>query len=268
MAGDRATGGEPLRTPVRFVKDVGPQTALLLGKLGIHTARDLLLHFPHRYEDRTQIRPIAQLRHGERVTVLGCLAGSESVRTRNGKFLFKAYLEDESGVLELVFFNQWHLQRVFGRLRGRWLAVYGPVEVSPWGRVMKSPDWEELDDADDPARSACIVPVYPLTEGLSQKTVRRAIGNALASFLDYVPEPLPAALRARHRLMPIRDALRNIHQPEEASKLDLARRRLVFEEFFLLQLALARRKHTQQEAKPGISFPLDPDFDRRFRQSL
>ncbi|MBI3945951.1 MAG: ATP-dependent DNA helicase RecG, partial [Armatimonadetes bacterium] len=231
------------------------------------TAGDLVLHFPHRYEDRSQLRPIVELRDGEKVTVVGQLAGSEAVRTKNNKFLFKAYLQDDTGILELVFFNQWYLKKVFSRLNGRWLSVYGTVEVSPWGIVMKGPDWEELDEQ-DPARQARIMPVYPLTEGLYQKTVRRVVLNALALCLDHVPELLPEAVRARHRLVDIRTALKNIHEPEDAGKLDLARRRLVFEEFFWLQLALAVRKRTLQEEKPGIAFPLGEDFDGRFAAAL
>ncbi len=257
----------PLNTPACFVKGVGPSTALLLAKRGIQTAGDLLLHFPHRYDDRTQLRRIAQLRDGEKVTVIGRLAGCEGTRTKKGRFLIKAYLSDDTGTLELVFFNQWFLKNTFTRLHGKWLSAYGAVEVSPWGVRMANPEWEELDE-EDPLHSARITPVYPLTEGLYQKTVRRVVQNALALCLDHVAELLPEAMRARHRLVGIREALLNIHHPEDAGKLDLARRRLVFEEFFFLQLALAMRKRNLQEDKPGIAFPLADDFDRRFQAAL
>ncbi|HOQ29187.1 MAG TPA: DNA helicase RecG, partial [Armatimonadota bacterium] len=161
----------PLDTPIQYVKGVGPQGALLLGKLDIQTAGDLILHFPMRYEDRREQRKIAALRDGEKVTVCGRLIGCEATRTKNGRFLLKAFIEDGTGTLELVFFNQWFLKKTFARLHGRWITVYGTVEVSPWGVRMASPEWSEMDE-DDPAGSARITPVYPLTEGLYQKRLR------------------------------------------------------------------------------------------------
>lgn len=257
----------PLDTPIQYVKGVGPQGALLLGKLDIQTAGDLILHFPMRYEDRREQRKIAALRDGEKVTVCGRLIGCEATRTKNGRFLLKAFIEDGTGTLELVFFNQWFLKKTFAKLHGRWINVYGTVEVSPWGVRMASPEWGEMDE-DDPAGGARITPVYPLTEGLYQKRLRDIIKNALALCLDHLPELLPADLRARHHLIGIREAMWNIHHPEDSGKLDLARRRLVFEEFLFLQLALAMRKHALQDEKPGITFPLDPGFMERFESAL
>ena len=262
-----ARSSDPLSTPVQFVKGVGPQLAMLLGKRAIQTAGDLLLHFPHRYEDRSRLKPISALKNGEKVTVLGRLIGCENTRTKNGRFLFKALIEDDTGVIETVFFNQWYLSKTFSRLQGKWLAVYGTVEVSPWGVRMAGPDWEEIDE-DDPGAKARITPVYPLTEGLYQKTVRKVVGNALDLCLEHVPELIPEEVRVRHNLVGTREALLNIHRPEDAARLDLARRRLVFEEFFWLQLALAMRKRNLQDEKPGIAFPLDGGFDDRFAAAL
>ncbi|HEX3000089.1 MAG TPA: DNA helicase RecG, partial [Armatimonadota bacterium] len=105
MSVARNTNQDPLTTSVQFVKGVGPNLAMLLGKRGIQTVADLLAYYPYRYENRGDQQPIAQLRDSGKVTVIGRLSGSEGVRTNNGKFLFKAYLEDGTGILELVFFN-------------------------------------------------------------------------------------------------------------------------------------------------------------------
>src|SRR3954454_14357128 len=231
-------------TPVQFVKGVGPRVALTLQKLGLQTVQDLLYHFPHRYEDRSNFRPLRLLAHGETVCTSGTLVGLDAQRAqRRNLWIIKAMIKDETGAAELVFFNQFWLRDVMGRLKGKPISVYGTVQRSGGLPQFHHPDWEELVDEGDSIHVNRIVPIHPLTEGLSVKTLRQAIYNAVEPYARLAPDLLPVALKRRLDLMEVGEALVQIHYPDNKIRLEEARRRLVFDELFLLQTALALRKH-------------------------
>ena len=268
------TAQKPIRSPdldmdVRFVKGVGERLAKIMGKIGIFTARDLLTHFPHRHEDRTHFRQISQLKHGETATIRGKVLVADNLRTpRTQTLLTRVAIQDDSGVASLVWFNQWYLKNRFVKLLGKDIIAYGTAQFSSRGIEITNPEWEGVDDGADPLSSNRIVPVYPLTEGLYQGTVRRIIYQMLDKFMPVVDDVLPTELLDRRDLVDARTALRNIHFPESQVALAAARHRLVYEEFFLLQIALALRKQNITSGQPGITFAVAPECTKAFYESL
>ncbi len=240
-----------------------------MGKLGIFTARDLLTHFPARYEDRSQFLKLSQIRPGDTSTVRGVVVNSENLRTpKSHTLLTRVAIQDGTGVASLIWFNQHYLQARFGKLRGKEIIVYGTAQYSNRGLEIVNPEWEEVDDTGDSMATGRIVPVYPLTEGLFQNTVRRAIYRALDTFLPVVGDVLPQQMMDKRDLVDVQCALKNIHFPESQKALDAARFRLVYEELFLLQLALALRKQNITAAQPGIVFEVAPEYTKAFYDSL
>lgn len=248
-----------LETEVQYVKGVGTKLAQVLSKLNLYTLGDLLFHLPRRYEDRRQFRKIAHARAGDAITVSGKLVTVDNVKVRN-LTLTKAYLDDGSGVLELVWYNQPYMKDTLNKLRNSQIVAYGVVKESPYGLQMETPEWEDLPDGADPDSLLSvnrIVPIYPLTEGIRQKRMRQIIWNAV-QYAHLAPEILPRSVRERLGLMPIQHALQQIHFPDSEQAIDPARQRLVFEEFFLMQLGVGmQRQRTRQER--GIAMRIDAD---------
>jgi len=257
-----------LDTEIQYVKGVGPRLAEVLGKLGIRTARDLLVHFPRRYEDRTHFARIASLEHGETATILGTVIGADNVQTRGRLVLTKVVVDDGSGSVVLTWFNQKFRKEQFLKLKGREIVAYGTVQAGRWGVEITSPEWELHSEDTDPLSSGRVVPVYPLTEGIFQINLRKIISGALDLYVPLVEETLPEDLRNRLDLLDAAEAIRNIHFPESEAALDAARKRLVFEELFLLQLALAMRKRGIEAPGRGISFEIPADLDEELRRLL
>jgi ATP-dependent DNA helicase RecG len=248
-----------LETEVQYVKGVGTKLAQVLSKLNLYTLGDLLFHLPRRYEDRRQFRKIAHARPGDAVTVSGKLVTVDNVKVRN-LTLTKAYLDDGSGVLELVWYNQPYIKDTLTKLRNSQIVAYGIIKESPYGLQMETPEWEDLPDGADPDSLLSvnrIVPIYPLTEGIRQKRMRQIIWNAV-QYAHLAPEILPRSIRERLGLMPIQQAIAQIHFPDSEQAIDPARQRLVFEEFFLMQLGVGmQRQRTRQER--GIAMRIDAD---------
>jgi ATP-dependent DNA helicase RecG len=244
-----------LSTEVKFLKGVGPRNATALGKIGLFTVEDVLYHLPRRYEDRSHLPPIGQLHAGQFATVRGKLVSVEARPTNRGMVILKAVLRDRTGQISLTWFNQPWIRRILEEHEGDVLA-YGMIKANTFGIEMSNPEWEAILDDDDQEDFTRIVPVYPKTEGLPQKVVRKAARSAVEHFLQFVDDPLPLELRRRNRLRDLRWCLQQIHMPDsEPDRLE-ARKRLVFEEFFYLQVALAmRRAETRQEL--GIAFPIE-----------
>ncbi len=257
-----------LDTEVQYVKGVGPRIAGMLVKLNIGTAGDLLHHFPRRYEDRTHFARVASLQHGETATVRGTVLGADNVSTRGRLVLTKVVIDDGTGSLVLTWFNQKFRKEQFTKLRGREIVAYGTVQAGRWGVEMPSPEVEIFSEQGDPLSTGRVVPVYPLTEGLFQITLRKVIYGMLDAYLPLIEETLPEDLRNRLDLMDAQEAIRNIHFPESDEARLAARKRLVFEELFLLQLALAMRKRGIEAPGQGIAFNIPPDLKDQLRKIL
>lgn len=264
------TGAGGLQTHVQFVKGVGPRYSTVLAeKLGIVTVEDLLLHFPHRYEDRRRFRPLGQIQHGETLVTSGIVVGANVERSpKRGMTLMKAVIRDQSGHAELVFFNQHWLQNVFNRIKGRQVSVFGTAQRTGGLLSFQHPEWEELSGDDDSIHLHRIVPVHPATEGLTAKIIRNMVWQALDRYGHLVEEVLPREIVQKCRLAPLEQSLREVHFPQTESGLEAARRRLVFDELFRMQTALAFRKHSMAEVAPGIIFRVDDAQMAEFRRTL
>lgn len=247
-------GKTGLNDRVEGLKGVGPKRAKMLAKLGIRTIGDLLGHFPRDYRDRSQIIQIGSLEPGD-AAVKATVTKQPEVRLHRKLSITRATVTDGTGTLDLVWYNQPYMKNA---LRPGQYMFSGNVTNRMGRFIMESPEYEEITDR-ELLSGARIVPVYPLTEGLSQKFMRRIIKNALELCEKGLPtqELLPDPVILAYNLYPRHKAVYNIHYPVSAEGFFTARRTLVFTEFFLLQTSLfAIRGRTQ--AQPGITFT-DPE---------
>jgi ATP-dependent DNA helicase RecG len=234
-----------LATPLQFLTGVGPQRAKLLARLGLVTVEDAIFHLPARHEDRSHLVPFRHMAPGEARTATGTVAGISPAPRGRPRAPLQVLLRDGSGFLNAIWFNQPYLERVF--TRGQRLIVHGKVQ--PYGNgplQMQVKDFEIVEEcADETLHVGRLVPVYRLTQGLTQRPMRTLIKRLVDQYADEVEEPLPESLRARRRLLPLSNALRTAHFPVREADLAAARRRLVFDDFVLLQLGLAIRRQRE-----------------------
>jgi ATP-dependent DNA helicase RecG len=244
-----------LASPVQFVKGVGPQRAEALAREGVTTLEDLLFHLPMRYEDRTALARIADLRPGMKVSVAGTIAVAGLRRARR-LTLYEVRLEDGTGRLKALWFNQPFLKDTLPR--GAQVVLYGTVEPDAYGSrqlMMSSPQYEKVESEDAAGvHTGRIVPVYEKLGPLTGKALRRILLRLAQQVPDDLPDPLPPDLRERLAVIPRAEALRRIHRPREDDDLALlnasrspAHRRLILEEFFLFQLGHALQHQARQE---------------------
>ncbi len=246
-----------LNTPIQYVKGVGPKLSKLFEKISIFNVMDLLLTPPRRYEDRANIPNISSITAGTLVTVKGKVLYTDTKKTRTGMSITKVLVSDGTGKIALVWFNQPWLGKKLNNYEGDIIA-YGTAREpgTDFFLEIHSPEWEPLDDDGTEENFAKIVPIYPLTEGLSSKLFRRVILNALDIYGTHIQDALPAAIRRKHQLVHLKDALHTIHNPSSLKDIDVARKRLVVEEFLYLQLGLTLQKlSTKQEV--GFSNKID-----------
>ena len=227
-----------LDQPVTRLQGVSATYAKRLERLGVLTIRDLLFLLPRRYDDYSRLKSIEQLRYGDEVTIIGTIWDTKTRQVRNGLQITTCILADGTGTIEVSWFNQPYLA---SRLRpGREIVISGKVEEYLGRLTFQSPVWEPLER--EQLHTARLVPVYPLTEGISARWLRRLIRNTLDHYVSYVLDPLPAHLRSQEQLLDLASALRFIHFPRDQASLEQARRRLCFEEFLLVQLGVLRKR--------------------------
>ena len=244
-----------LTTDVRYIKGIGEQRAKALGKLDIRTLRDLISWFPRRYEDRTVLRPIAELPEDAPACCAAMIASVPTVtHIRKGMDLIKLRAVDETGVLDVTFFNQTWLKN---NLRpGETCVFYGRAEGRGAHRKMVSPVVEPEGRREVTGR---IVPVYPLTAGVSQLVLRRSIRQGLDDCAAILPDILPDSVRRDHQLCHAGFAFENIHFPTSPEALDLSRRRLAFEELVLFAIGLQRLRRRRVTVSVPPCAPVDMD---------
>lgn len=224
-----------LETPLRALPGVGDARARALERLGLRTAGDLLRHYPRDYEDRTKRYAISAAPEGEAVCVAAMVAEPPHLsRIRKGLELIKVRAVDAAGSMTMTFFNQSYVKDALQT--GETYVFYGRVEGPPGRRGMTNPVFEREDRARFTGR---IMPVYPLTAGISNNLLAGLAERCLEGCAGDVPDTLPPELRRTHDLAELEFALRNVHFPEGPEALTLARRRLVFEELFLFACGLA-----------------------------
>jgi ATP-dependent DNA helicase RecG len=248
-----------LSTPLQFLKGVGPRKAADFARAGLHTVEDLLYRFPLRYEDRSRLQTIAALREGQTVAISGDVITCGLRGTRRPGFrIFEALLRDASGTVRLAWFNSAYLR---DQIRaGQRLVVYGTFERNPYsGLQITNPQFEIVEaDEVETLHTGRIVPVYERARSITPKMQRKLVAEALDPLGDDLPDPMPAAVRARLALPPRHEALRLAHFPAADANLDElnrfrspAQRRLITEEFFRFQVGLLlRRREADAERKP------------------
>ncbi len=243
----------PLEAPLTTLPGIGPKLAETMGRLGLHQVGDLLWHLPARYQDYSNLRTIKELRIGEDITVKATVHSLYSRRTRTGKKLTTAKLFDRTGTIQATFWNPYIDKYLFPE---RTYYFSGKVKSVGGQRVLDNPEFEIASD--DPTHTARIVPIYPLTEGLSPRVLRRHIRQVVETWADRLPDPLPPDLRQRLDFPSIGEALRQVHFPENERELQRARRRLAFEELLIIQLGVLGQ-HRAWQSKPAQPVPLSDE---------
>ena len=224
-----------LSTSVRYIKGIGEKKAQALGKLGVFSLYDLLSYFPARYEDRTKFCPIAAAPEGEGVCIRALVADTPRlVRVRRGMELVKFRAVDESGSVDITYFNQNYVKDNLAR--GDSVCFFGKVENNGSRRSMVNPAYEKEDKPR--GVTGCILPIYRINAALNQRTLRDAVRQGLDACAAGLPEILPEEIRVRNALARAPYAFETVHFPPDFDALAIARRRLVFEELFILACAL------------------------------
>jgi ATP-dependent DNA helicase RecG len=246
-----ARGKVYLDMPVNYLKGVGPVRAESLRRLGIVTARDLLFHIPHRYEDASTITPIASLETGMDGTIIGRVISKGIIPTRRGLRIFQAVLQDDSGMIEASWPGQPFLDRTIEK--GDMMLLTGPVRFFH-GRQLQPREYIQLGKDEDDIRGGKVLAVYPATEGLSFKVIRGIIDTHLESLLPLVKEYLPDEILRGAGLPSLRDAIRMVHRPKTIAEGTRGRARLAFEELLFVHVLHRRANALKRAKRTGIAF--------------
>jgi len=233
-----------LNSPVTAIQGIGPRNAQSLSRLSIFSLRDMLYHFPRRYDDYSRLQPINRLKYGEEVTVIGTVQNITTRPIKSGKFsIVEAIVSDGSGSLRITWFNQtWIAKRL---MKDAHIVFSGRVDQYLGRLVMNNPEWEHIDRQQ--LNTNRIVPVYPLTAQISQRWLRNQINQLVSFWAPRLPDPVPNKLLQSANLVGRTTALMQIHFPDSWEDLRAAQERLAFDEVFLLQLGVLRQKRSWQE---------------------
>ncbi len=244
-----------LETPIEELPGVGRVTAQSFRRLGVRTVQDMLYHFPHRYDDYTSQKKIADLEAGAVETVVASVSDIRTFGMKSGGQALEVLVSDDSGDLKAVFFRQAWLAKQFSV--GARIVLSGKVTLDPYKgmRQMTGPDWEPFSD-DELIHTGRLVPVHPLTKGLYERNARTIIKRVIDWAAPVVQDYLPALVRERANLMPLPQALAQMHFPTDKEQLERARRRLGFDEFLFIQIGVLQRKLLWQ-GEHGYPMPLN-----------
>ena len=237
-----------LSDPVTILKGVGPAKAKQFANLNIFTLRDLICHFPRGYEDRTQLVPIEKLQPDVPACFRAMVMNTpRTSHIRKGLDITRVQLADHSGRLNVTFFNNKYVSD--NLLYGHEYIFYGAVSGDFVGYSMTNPVFEALDST--PVTTRRILPIYPLTAGLTNAAMLKAVRQALA-VCDPPAEILPAAVREKYGILPAERAYFAIHEPKDMAEAEQAKKRLIFEEFFVFSagLSLMRAARAEKKAEP------------------
>lgn len=241
-----------INSDIKYLKGVGEKRAALLAKLGVRTLGDILTLYPRAYEDWSKITPIKDAPIGENVCIRA-VAGQtcRENRVRKGMTIYKREITDGESLLEIAFFNnKYAAESIEG---GKEYLFFGKITGKGYFRSMTAPEFVEFDG------TANLRPIYPQTAGLNSRAIGKLVMNALEAC--EVEDPVPEDIRQAYCLMGKREALKNIHAPESADMLSEARRRLIFEELFLLELGLLRLKSKNRK---GTATAMEHDYTEDF----
>lgn len=242
-----------LAVSIEFLKGVGPRRAALLRKLGIYTVRDLLFAAPRDYEQRPAPAPIAGVVENEAAVICGRVVSSTVIRPNRRLNILKAIVADNSGAIGAVWYNQAHLQANF--MAGRSIVIFGRVERRYSGCEIIVQDYEFADAPSDEG----LLPVYALTANLNQKSMRRLVAAAWEHYSPCLTDDLPERLLAAHNLLPLKQALYQMHFPSDMAGVEQGRRRLAYEELLVTQLTVLQNRlpGAEQKVQRVATLPAD-----------
>lgn len=254
-----------LTKPVQFLKGVGPQRAELLQRLGLRVAMDLLFYFPRDYRDMSELRTIDELEENSSVSVCGHVEEVELRNTGPGRSVLVILVRQDDQYLRAVWFNQPFMR---DRLRqGQRVLLSGEPRWKGGRWELAHPRVESLaDDQEEPTGQ--ILPIYPSTDGLSQFHLRRIVQQVVEECVSEVEEVFPPSYLNRHALQPLREALPQIHFPDSQDSLEKARRRFIYQELLVLQLAVALRRLRLTAHHRAAELPVSAQIDARIRRLL
>jgi len=247
-----------LNQKVQVLKGVGSAKSLALAKLNIFTINDLITHYPRRYEDRSVIKKIANTVTGNLETISGAIINITESNVRRGLKLVKVTVGDETGFIQLVWFNQPFIKKQFSI--GKKIIATGKVSYSYGQLAMNNVEYEILDEQEANHRNR-IVPVYAANEVITQKFLRQLVNEVLGNF-SFLEETIPKGVLEEYQLISREQALRNIHFPDNNNDLAKARERLVFEELYLIQCGLAIMKIKNKTGNLGIKHLLNSTLSK------
>lgn len=240
------------------LKGVGEKVGDKLAKLGIHTLKDMIEHYPREYEDRRKITPISECQLDESNNILAKVCSKPQLTKKGSKVLVSFRVKDESESLMITFFGQAYMKNNFKL--GETYLFYGKVKHKYGYHEMESPEYQKVNDAHHLNTVAKITPIYPATQKLSQKIIRGLIETCLNEVLPSVEDHLPERIRQQYDLVQKKEALQGIHFPKDSEHFFQARKRLVFEELFMLQLSLYQLKADFAKKLMGISHQITSEL--------
>jgi ATP-dependent DNA helicase RecG len=260
----RIAPSSSLDSPITVLKGISPTLAAKFAKLGVKTVKDMLYFFPRRHLDYSQRRAVSELGAEVEQTIVATVWEAREVAL-GGRRGTEAIVGDETGNIRAVWFNQPYLAK---RLRtNTQIVLSGKVSLFKGRKVLESPEWETLE-AEDLTHTGRLVPLYPLTEGLNPRRVRKLVKEAVAQWSPQLVDFLPQEVRDRRSLVDLPQAIQQAHYPDSEQRKDEARRRLAFDELFLIQLGVLARKQEWQEGQRGNPFQIDDPLLERFLSSL
>ena len=238
-----------LNKKVQYIKNVGPNRVKLLNKLNIDTLQDLISYFPRNYEDRGVSKKLTDCTDGEDVLIKGVAITKVSETFRGKLKIYKLIIRDGNNPCTIIWYNQSYVKSIFKI--GHSYNFYGKIEIKLGRYEMKSPIFDETGENKNTGK---IIPIYPLTYGITQNTIRKIIENGIDEVYESLEETLPDYIIKKYKLMDINNAIKKVHFPDNKQDFTKARYRLVFEELLTFQLALLKLKENYKTEEQGISF--------------
>lgn len=259
-----------LLTPIEKTSRIGPFYKKKLKKLGIKTVQDILFHFPHRYEDFSNTIPISALKINEVCTIFGRILEINTIRTwKKRMYITEAIIEDDTGAIKAVWFNQPYLTNVLKKDDNIFLS--GKAVIKDNGVYLSNPIYEKCSRPDleqiETIHTGRLVPIYPETEGLSSRWLRFILKSLLTQLKDVIPETLPDKIIKENDFLSIGKALWQIHFPDSNDLVEKAQKRFSFEELFYIQLFVTRERLKLAKEK-AVVFPFNLGLTKRFVESL
>lgn len=243
-----------LSTPIEKLHRIGPIFSSRLKKLGINTIEDILYHVPFRYDNFTLVSKISELQAGETATIKGEVLEMKNQYTRNFKTIQKAKISDETGVIDLIWFNQpFLIKNIRKRCK---ISLSGKVDLFSGKLVLESPEYEIINDSLATIHTGRLVPVYPETRGITSKWLRRQIYEIIQEQGQNLFEHIPDSIIKHNNLIGFSDAIEQVHFPKTIDYAERARLRLSFDELFLMQLAARQRRKEWEKTFIGKAFAI------------